>query len=469
MSHSDKVKLYELILEHVSGTVFVTDAKGRIVYVNEAAAIALGCPVKQLLKMDIYELEKKGMTSGAVSIGVLDSKLPMAQNVHYFDGKENIVMGEPVFGEGGELEYVVVYGQKKNVLSERIQSLEKKNTIITQTLNKLVMEQNSDTNIIVSSPSTQKCIEMATLAAEHDSAVMLYGETGSGKDVFASYIHRHSLRKDKMFMAVNCAAIPKELMESELFGYEKGAFTGAAREGKIGLFQLADGGTLFLDEIGELDLAMQSKLLRVLESGEIRKVGGSENIKVDVRIIAATNRDLRHMIVQGTFREDLYYRLSVIPINVPPLRERKEDIEGLVLNFMNNLNRKYSTNKQFSQTAIEAFGSYSWPGNVRELRNVVERLYVITKNDVITERQVYDKLGLDNDTSRAYRSEENSRSLRVRSDGTLKAETEAFQRELILKSLSETGGNVDKSAEALDVSRSGLYKKMDALGIKKKY
>lgn len=463
----EKNLLYETILEHVSGTVFVTDCKGRIVYSNQAAAKALGCSVEELLKMDIYELEDKGMTSGAVSIQVLEQQKAMTANVHYYDGKETIVMGEPVLNEEGELRYVVVYGQKKNVLSERIQILEKEKGLITQTLSHLLKDKENATLIAVSKV-TLECMKIAAKAAKLDSTVMLYGETGSGKEVFANYIHEQSNRKEKLFLAVNCAAIPSELMESEFFGYERGAFTGANVKGKSGLFELANEGTLFLDEIGELTLPLQSKLLRVLESGEFQRVGGTKVLKTNVRIIGATNRNLKEMSDSGKFREDLYYRLNVIPINIPPLRERKEDIMELAVFFLGKLNKKYSQEKYFPTDSIDILCAYDWPGNIRELRNIIERAFVLSSTDCITKEQISNVLG-----GKKFSAAEKSFNVEEIIDDfteeyTLKEITEKCQRQYIGKILDICKGDVVSAAKMLGVSRSGLYKKIEKLGMMKR-
>ena len=212
---------------------------------------------------------------------------------------------------------------------------------------------------------------------------MITGESGVGKDVIAGAIHKASARGEGPFIKVNCAAIPETLLESELFGYEKGAFTGANTTGRQGMFELAEKGTIFLNEIGELPFHLQPKLLRVIQDKEVIRVGGSEAVKLDVRIIAATNKDLELMVKEGTFREDLYYRLNVVPIYIPPLRERKEDIPHLILHFMNKYNLKYGQNKKISSKAVDYLTDWPWPGNVRELENVIERLIVMVTDDII--------------------------------------------------------------------------------------
>jgi transcriptional regulator with PAS, ATPase and Fis domain len=229
-------------------------------------------------------------------------------------------------------------------------------------------------------------LEFSQRIAKVDTTVLLLGETGVGKEEIAKFIHRNSLRKDRPFVKINCGAIPANLIESELFGYEKGAFTGALQQGKLGMFEVAEGGTLLLDEIGELPLKMQVKLLRALQEQEITRVGGTKSIKIDVRILAATNRNLEKMVREKIFREDLYYRLNVVPVNIPPLREREKDILPLAYLFLEQFNKKYGLKKRFSFSTNACFLDYSWPGNIRELKNIVERVVVTSKeNEILIE------------------------------------------------------------------------------------
>lgn len=238
-------------------------------------------------------------------------------------------------------------------------------------------------NIIVESPAMKRAVDLAVRVAQVDSVVSFQGESGTGKEVLARLIHRLSTRSKGPFISINCGAIPEHLLESELFGYEKGSFTGALREGKPGLFELANGGVIFLDEIGEMPLNLQVKLLKVLQDMEVYRVGGIKPVKFDVRVIAATNRDLRNLVMEGKFREDFFYRLYVVPIEVPPLRERREDIFPLAWHFLGHYNRKYRQSKTFSSELIGVLESLSWPGNVRELRNIVERLVVTSDAEVL--------------------------------------------------------------------------------------
>jgi len=293
------------------------------------------------------------------------------------------------------------------------------------------------------------------LMAPTNGRVLIYGESGTGKELVAHAIHAESLRKDETFIEVNCAAIPEDLIESELFGHRKGSFPGAATE-RDGKFQKANGGTLFLDEVGDMSLKTQSKLLRTLDEQRLTPLGGEETITVDVRVIASTNKDLEEEISKGNFREDLFYRLNVIPFFVPPLRERKEDIPLFVRHFLKELATTYARRpREMTDEAIEVLMRYSWPGNVRELHNVIERIVIMNPTTTRFERKHLPPLVYRDGTRRAARSD----------FSTLHQARDAYERDFILKKLDENHGNVSRTAEVLGLERSHMYRKMKALGI----
>jgi two-component system nitrogen regulation response regulator NtrX len=286
------------------------------------------------------------------------------------------------------------------------------------------------------------------------------GENGTGKELIARAIHDHSKRANGPFIKMNCAAVPHDLIESELFGHEKGSFTGASAQRK-GKFERADEGTLFLDEVGDMPLAMQAKLLRVLQEGEIERVGGNETLRVDVRIIAATNKDLAKEIAQKTFREDLFYRLNVIPLEAPPLRERKEDIPELVDHFLKIACRANDQPpRKFSRSALELLAQYDWPGNIRELKNSVERLVILTRGEEISEGDARQLLPT---TSKAASSTSNkTRYERGKLFKDLVADAE---REILSRALEDNKGHMTRTAQELGLERSHLYKKLKSLGL----
>jgi two-component system nitrogen regulation response regulator NtrX len=300
------------------------------------------------------------------------------------------------------------------------------------------------------SPAFRSTIEQATQVARSDVSVLLTGDSGTGKELLAGHIHGHSPFASGPFVKVNCAAIPADLIESELFGHEKGAFTGAAST-RRGKFELADGGTLFLDEIGDLHLAAQAKLLRVLQDGEVQRVGSEQITRVSVRIVSATNRDLAHMIREQRFREDLFYRLSVVPIRMPALRERLDDVGELARHFLSEFCRRNNLRpKRIGEGVIEVLARYSWPGNVRELRNIIERMTILTSGDVIPAESIPLEV----------------RQPAVPVPGALAAVRAAAERERIVEALERSRGNVSQAARLLGTERTTLHKRMRALGLR---
>jgi two-component system, NtrC family, nitrogen regulation response regulator NtrX len=306
-------------------------------------------------------------------------------------------------------------------------------------------------NLVGTSRTIRQLKEQIEVLAKSNSRVLILGESGVGKELIARLIHEKSPRADKPFIEVNCAAIPQELIESEVFGHEKGSFTGAF-ERKKGKFELADEGTLFLDEIGDMSFATQAKMLRVIETQEFQRVGGSRNLKVDVRIISATNKDLEDEVRKGSFREDLLYRLNVIPVHVPPLRERREDIQSLVAHFLDFFALEYGQKpKGISEEGLTMLKSYDWPGNIRELRNVIERLVIMTPHGLVTAGDI-------------------SVGAPARADyfsfQTLKDARDSFEKDFLIKKLEENNWNISKTAELLEVERSNLHRKIKVYDIK---
>ena len=342
---------------------------------------------------------------------------------------------------------------------EKPLALEKVTILVSRALEKQRLEKENialktsislQWEIVGANPGIISLQDKIQKAAISQGRVIIFGESGTGKELVARALHNSSDRKDRNFIEVNCAAIPHELIESELFGHEKGSFTGAF-ESKKGKFELADEGTLFLDEIGDMSLATQAKLLRVLETQEFQRVGGSKKIKVDVRIIAATNKNLEEEIKKMNFREDLFFRLNVIPIYVPSLRERKDDIPLLVDHFLNIFAQQYGQKiKKISKTTLEALISYDWPGNVRELKNTIERFVIMNPSDVIDIKEIPSFKGGKSDYS---------------SFKTLREAREQFEKDFIIKRLQENNFNVSKTAEELEIERSNLHRKMKSLGI----
>jgi two-component system nitrogen regulation response regulator NtrX len=307
--------------------------------------------------------------------------------------------------------------------------------------------------MIGSSPAFLHALDQASRVAKSDARVLLFGESGTGKELLAAHIHKESPFSNGPFVKVNCAAIPTELLESELFGHEKGAFTGATsmRRGK---FELADGGTIFLDEVGDLQESAQAKLLRVLQEGEFQRVGGERTVRTSVRVISATNRDLMAMAAEGRFREDLYYRLSVVPIRLPALRNRREDIRDLAEYSLSDFCRRNNFKaKRLDEGVFTIFAEYEWPGNVRELRNTVERMAILTPADVLTAESIPLEIRLRPDSI---------------AKSVLQETRETAERDRLLEALEQTDWNVSAAARILNVERTNLHKRIRALGLSRK-
>jgi transcriptional regulator with GAF, ATPase, and Fis domain len=309
-------------------------------------------------------------------------------------------------------------------------------------------------NIIGDSEKIQKVFEIIEKVADTDSTVLILGESGTGKELIAKAIHYNSYRRDKPFVPVNCAAIPGELLESELFGHEKGAFTNAIRM-RIGRFELANGGTVFLDEIGDMNPILQSKLLRVLQERQFERVGGIKTIKTDIRILAATHQNLKMLVQQRKFREDLYYRLNVIPIEIPPLRERKMDIPLLTHHFLEQFNkRKKKKIRGIREEAMARLTQYEWPGNVRELENTIERVIILLDGDEVTSQDLPDKF-------QELPEMDPAQSPQIPESGiSLDAAVNEFERNLILQALAKTGWVKNKAAQLLNLNRTTLIEKI---------
>ncbi|WP_238902005.1 sigma 54-interacting transcriptional regulator [Clostridium sp. YIM B02506] len=365
--------------------------------------------------------------------------------------------GKPYFNNFGEVNYVLVVIREMEDfinLKKKLQDIERKSKRYLDELIYLRNNQKED-NMIAKDASMKRIIQLINSVAKTDATILITGETGVGKEVIATEIYKKSNRSNKAYIKINCAAIPESLLESEMFGYEKGAFTGAIKKEKLGYFELAQKGTLLLDEIGEMPMKLQSKLLRVLQEKEITRIGGTKPINLDVRIIAATNQNLEQQIKNGTFREDVYYRLNVIPIEIPPLRERKDDISILADTFLNKFNLKYNKNKKIEASVLEVLEEYNWPGNVRELENLLERLVIYGDDEIINKENINNIL----------RKNEFSQYLVEREEITLKEAVDLLEKDIIEKTLKKYRSS-RKAAKVLGVTQPTVLRKAKSLGIK---
>ncbi len=384
----ENYKLFDSILESSYDGIYITDGKGNTLYVNSSYERISGFKKHEIVGKNIKNLIRKGMFSNSSVHKVLETKKVTSVIHHYVTGKKALATGTPILDKDGNILRVVCNVRDISELLKLKEELQKSKALTSKysyELQEIIRLQKKELgDIVVRNHKMCMIFDLAARAARFDSNVLLYGESGVGKEIVARYLYSKSLRSNKPFIKINCAAIPSSLMESELFGYEKGAFTGAMPQGKPGYFELADGGTIFLDEVGEIPLDIQPKLLRVIQEKEIAPLGSDRQKKVDVRIISATNKDLKKEIQKKLFREDLYFRLNVVPIHIPPLRERKEEIAPLVHSFLKKLNQKYSFQKTIRTEVVDVLVSYKWPGNVRELENLIEYLFVISGNEEIT-------------------------------------------------------------------------------------
>lgn len=368
------------VLDSIKDAIFIDDKDGITSWCNKACETLYDISKENVVGISAHELEKQGIFSPSVTVRVLEEKKEVSLIHENKVGKHLLTTGIPIFNEEGTIAQIITTSKDITELNHLQKELER----VQHRLNNLnPPHKYGDEEIVAVSQSMYNVLLLAKRLADVDSTVLITGESGVGKGLIARYLHKNGHRKDKPMVTVNCGAIPENLMESELFGYERGAFTGSRIEGKIGLFEEAEGGTIFLDEISELPLNLQVKLLQVIQEREYKKVGGVKGIPTDVRVISATNQELRNLVEQGEFREDLYYRLNVVPINVPPLRERTEDILPLVHTTLYNLNEKLGENKIISSEALAILLTYQWPGNAREVENIIERLVITTKDEVV--------------------------------------------------------------------------------------
>ncbi|MEA4838389.1 MAG: sigma 54-interacting transcriptional regulator, partial [Rhodospirillaceae bacterium] len=377
----------DAIIETSYDGLCIVDGSGIVLRVNRAYQAITGVGSAEIVGKTMLHMIQQGIYDRSVSKLVMEQKTPVTIS-QSIKGRHFLVTGNPLFDEQGNVQRVVTNLRDITELSrlqEQLEQTRNQSKRYETELNQLKDQYfDRDDGIVFRGRTMEQILLVAAKVALVDSTVLITGESGTGKELIAKLIHRRGKDAAAPFIKINCAALPENLLESELFGYEAGSFTGARKGGKPGMFELAQGGTLFLDEIGDMPPFLQVKLLRALQEKEIMRLGGTKSISVDVRIIAATHRDLTEMLKKGGFREDLYYRLMVVPIHLPPLRERKEDLPALVAFFLDKYNRKMRLNKKIGSEAMDVMLRYSWPGNIRELENVIERMIVTSESDLIT-------------------------------------------------------------------------------------
>ena len=446
-----QVEDWEKIIDTLQDGVYITSADGFTLKVNTAYERIAGVSSKKLEGRYMADIVREGTLSVSITQRVIENGKEISAEQITQNGKHLVLRGIPIYKES-RIAFVVTFVRDITVINTLQNELDRNRAVAMQYKDRL-KELEGPKNFVAESPEFQATIALANKAAKVDSTVLILGESGTGKEVVAREIHEMSCRKKQPFLKVNCGAIPETLLESELFGYESGAFTGARKGGYTGLFEAASKGTLFLDEIGDMPLHLQVKLLRVLQEHTITKVGSTKPLPVNTRVIAATNRDLEQMVKDKKFREDLYYRLNIVIIKTPPLRERKKDIPGLINFFVQKLNTKYQISKQLAPDLIAALLEYDWPGNVRELENITERLLVTSNTDVICledARLPYTVVGPAHISSEVVKPFE---------DIPMKAAVERLERQMLMEAAKryETTYQI---AEALQISQPSVSRKM---------
>ncbi|GGI17903.1 sigma-54 interaction domain-containing protein [Gottfriedia solisilvae] len=440
----------ESIMNLSGELVTISDSNGIILRVNNACEQIVGVKEHDLIGKSVYEMEKSGVITSSSTKYVLEKKQKVTMKQTTKSGRRLMVDGYPIFNNDGSLNKVINISKDVTEISILKKRLEETKNLLDYYQKELYVFQKSEQEIVYQSKAMEKLYDLACRIADVDATIFLHGETGVGKEVLARTIHNLSNRKDAPFIKVNCGAIPESIMESELFGYSKGTFTGGHKEGKKGLALAAHKGTLFLDEIGELPLNLQAKLLQLLQEKQFTPLGSTSPVQVDVRFITATNRNLEEMVREGSFREDLYYRLYVIPIAVPSLAERKEDIPFLINYFAEKYSHKYNHYKTFHPEVIQLFVDHKWKGNVRELQNTVERLILTVPSSQIEMHHLPDKL-INTKT-------------KVRGNMNLKQAMEQFEKQILIQTL-ETSATMREASKKLGVDASTITRKVKKYGI----
>lgn len=460
MTIKPKYKVDEIIeitreaFDNICEAICICDKDGEVIFWNKASELLYNIKKDEIIGKYVGDFFPNALTNE-----VFKTKKVIKDVLHQpVEGKKVFLSAVPIFNSENQLIAVITSDKDVQDISdimERLKKEEKKSKYYEDRYKEQIAKQYSFSAIISKNKKVMEAIILSQRVATSNANVMITGESGTGKDVFATSIHNASGRKGK-FIAVNCSAIPEELLESELFGYEEGAFTGAKKGGKIGKFELANNGTLFLDEVTEMPYKMQSKLLRVLQDGKINRLGSDKTIETDVRIIAATNMDIRTAIDNDKFRSDLFYRLAVVSVDLPPLRERKEDIKDLTKYFVKEFSEKENISiNSFDDAIYSVFESYFWDGNIRELKNVVQRMVVLSNDGVIKKEDIPSYIANDIDIAQIEKTEENFVGCDF--SNTIKN----LEIKMLTDAIKTAKGNKSNAAKLLNLNRTTFYYKIN--------
>jgi len=453
---------FQSLVDHSYYGIYILDGQGTVLKVNDVATDLIGVRKEEVIGINIRDLVKKGVIEKALTPSILKTKKPLTRPLYVKKSNKYIMAsGLPVLDESGNVLFVVVIEHDMTIVKELRTQLEQAKQV-AETIKNELSDRNllelKRSDIIADAPAMKQVLTILLKLAKLDASnILITGESGTGKGLLSKFVHSKGIRKNQPFISINCAALPEMLLEAELFGYEKGAFTGASDSGKAGLFELANQGTIFLDEIGDLPFSVQAKVLKCLDDGEIRRLGGTEAIKVNCIVIAATNQNLEELVQKKKFRQDLYFRLNIFPIQIPPLRERREDILKMSMFYLKKYNDVYKQNKRFSEECIEELQSYDFPGNVRELKNFIKNAVVIKENDELVKI-----IPAGRDTLKS--EERSSSSIKPKAVRGINEELLEFERKRLKQALSKFDSTRDL-ADYLCISQSTVVRKLKKHGL----